>query len=581
MATNNIRFGAFLDDHVSSNLSKMRDNFDRLGKGAASASLIGNVGAKALAFGVSLAATAVSKLGGVMADAVQDAIADEESQARLGAALKANVPGWNSNTAAIEANIKTKQRLGFADDELRDSLSGLLGATHNVAEAQDIQNTAMDLARFKNISLSDASEALTKVEAGSYRILKSLGIVLKDGATQTDALAAVQAVAQGQAEAYAETNRGKLLASQVAVNEAMEDFGTSILPVVIPLMLAGADKTREWAGYITAMTGEMKKLGDASAKAGVDLTPLTYDLPKVFVTMWDDAWMHWHKGWGDATWVASEGVKASAAWSAQVVADLDRIGPPLRQVSVATIDMGERFRLGSDKAKAAMASLRDSTISTTREMIDGAFDPTITKYQLMATNSEIAAARRVIASSKSSAAEILAAKVTLASLGKDQAGYVLALAQAGETGSTAYQRGIAALEASIKTATGTTKTYLTGVLNQIREIERVGKVIPLNFVVAAQTTERAKNLAVAMRAKGGPINAGEVYQVGEQGPEWFVSDKAGEIIPNGGSAGVSLGRSGGWDGGGVPVSIPVYLDGRVITTIVDRNLYYRSKTRAG
>ena len=39
MAGNQIRFGAWLDDHVSSSLSKIRDNFDRMGKGAASASL--------------------------------------------------------------------------------------------------------------------------------------------------------------------------------------------------------------------------------------------------------------------------------------------------------------------------------------------------------------------------------------------------------------------------------------------------------------------------------------------------------------------------------------------------------------
>lgn len=34
------------------------------------------------------------------------------------------------------------------------------------------------------------------------------------------------------------------------------------------------------------------------------------------------------------------------------------------------------------------------------------------------------------------------------------------------------------------------------------------------------------------RAKGGPINSGEMYIVGEEGPELFVSDQAGDIIPN-------------------------------------------------
>lgn len=34
------------------------------------------------------------------------------------------------------------------------------------------------------------------------------------------------------------------------------------------------------------------------------------------------------------------------------------------------------------------------------------------------------------------------------------------------------------------------------------------------------------------RAKGGPINSGEAYMVGEKGPELFVSDKVGQILSN-------------------------------------------------
>lgn len=39
------------------------------------------------------------------------------------------------------------------------------------------------------------------------------------------------------------------------------------------------------------------------------------------------------------------------------------------------------------------------------------------------------------------------------------------------------------------------------------------------------------------RASGGPTNAGQAYIVGERGPELFVSDQAGRIIPNGGAGG--------------------------------------------
>ena len=40
-----------------------------------------------------------------------------------------------------------------------------------------------------------------------------------------------------------------------------------------------------------------------------------------------------------------------------------------------------------------------------------------------------------------------------------------------------------------------------------------------------------------MRAMGGPVSPGNVYGVGENGPEWFVPNRSGQIVPNGGGAG--------------------------------------------
>jgi len=129
---------------------------------------------------------------------VRSAIDDEASVQRLTSALRANVAGWDGNLDAINKNIEAGMRLGFTDDDLRESLAFLTGATHDIGKAQEIQSTAMDLARFKGIDLKSATEALVKVEAGRFRILASLGIQLKAGATQTEALAAVQAIAAGQ-----------------------------------------------------------------------------------------------------------------------------------------------------------------------------------------------------------------------------------------------------------------------------------------------------------------------------------------------------------------------------------------------
>ena len=47
-----------------------------------------------------------------------------------------------------------------------------------------------------------------------------------------------------------------------------------------------------------------------------------------------------------------------------------------------------------------------------------------------------------------------------------------------------------------------------------------------------------------MRAGGGPIAAGELYRVGENEPEWFVSDKAGQIMNQRQARNAGLGEGG-------------------------------------
>jgi hypothetical protein len=63
-------------------------------------------------------------------------------------------------------------------------------------------------------------------------MLKSLGIVLKDGATQTEALAAVQKVAMGQAAAYADTLAGKSEALSAKFDDMTEKVGGLLIPAL-------------------------------------------------------------------------------------------------------------------------------------------------------------------------------------------------------------------------------------------------------------------------------------------------------------------------------------------------------------
>lgn len=69
------------------------------------------------------------------------------------------------------------------------------------------------------------------------------------------------------------------------------------------------------------------------------------------------------------------------------------------------------------------------------------------------------------------------------------------------------------------------------------------------------------------RAGGGPVAAGEAYLVGENGPELFVSNTSGAIIPNSGTSSTASA------GGGGAVSISLVISSPV--TILDEE---RTKT---
>lgn len=192
--------------------------------------------------------------------AIEGARQEEVGINRLTAALKANASGWDGNSDAVEKTIASRQRLGFADDELRDSLTRILPVAGDVNTAFELQNVAMDLARFKNISLADASVALTRVEAGKFRALADLGIVLKDGASQTEALAAVERVAAGQAEAFASSTAGAAARVQIAFHNLQEDVGGPLNDA-----LAGFFETIENAGDFVDQVAKRLQAGRKAA----------------------------------------------------------------------------------------------------------------------------------------------------------------------------------------------------------------------------------------------------------------------------------------------------------------------------
>lgn len=84
----------------------------------------------------------------------------------------------------------------------------------------------------------------------------------------------------------------------------------------------------------------------------------------------------------------------------------------------------------------------------------------------------------------------------------------------------------------------------------------------IDFVAEILPGEVGASKGPQARATGGPVVAGGIYTVGEQGPETLLmGSRSGTIIPGGAST-------------GIPVEIPIIIDGREVARVVDEHLYF-------
>jgi hypothetical protein len=448
-----------------------------------------------------------SAVGGTvdfLKDAVQAGMEEQASIAKMTASLRANIPAWDGRTEAIEKVLKAQIDLGFSDDEQRDSLSLLVAATKDVTEAQNIQRIAMDLARFKGIDLKTATEALTKVEAGSYRILKSLGIVLKDGATQTEALAAVQKVAEGQAASYAQTTAGKLLVAQTKFGEKMDELGTILLPLV--------------ATGITKLVGGLDGLGSSFDKATSssssfeDKLTATADLVK---------WLN------PATWgynLAMDDLRekqAAAAASSELAAKkLTGMRGAVIAARASVDDLGDT----SDDTAATITRNNDKQLVSYANLASFLLGKYNTDYDKAMGIQE---ARADIHNAKTNA---------------DRVEAYAQLEALGANSKADYAKWLAALEALARGTKGKVREAYNAAIADVRKL-RDAAANPIIFNVVYQRRYTGKDLGEDGHAAAGGFHSGLTW-VGEKGPE-LVNLPAGSYVNTAAKSRGMAGRAGG------------------------------------
>ncbi len=182
------------------------------------------IGAAAIAAGAAILAFA--------ANAAMAAAEDEKATIRLNAALKARGYQMDQLGPKIEEQIKAMARLGFTDDQVRSGLevgSRFFKNQNNLLKANAV---AANIAAATGKDLSSVMMAIGKGAQGSTRGLAALGIEVEKGAKLKDILRAADEKYLGVAEEVANSTSGKFAAAQIRFNEAIEEFGYKLLPVL-------------------------------------------------------------------------------------------------------------------------------------------------------------------------------------------------------------------------------------------------------------------------------------------------------------------------------------------------------------
>ncbi len=565
MAGNTVRIRAVLDDKVSSGLDKIRARFDTLGKSKGAQSVLQGVGIGAGINAFNALGTVIGSVTDYIGESIKAASDLHESMS------KSEVVFGSASRAVEEFGTNAADSIGLSKQaaiEAAATLGNLFTGIGQTKTAAAGMSTAMvqlagDLASFNNIDPTDALEKLRSGLSGESEPLRSVGVFL------TEAKVKAKAMQMGLGDAHHELSEGqKVLARyQIILDEtgnAQGDFARTsdglanstrkvaaeqanlsakLGEEAAPLALLG---TQLQLNFVRGVTVAGDAIGQAFDRIGMSLSGLNADQIKA----------------------REEAAKTGVRFGKLADDVTSAVQEAARQpdlIANAMTGTEHRVKTSSKLIADHLQAMTDIIVSAAEEAIGQAFDPLIAKQEALANLSELAAARRTIASKKASKEEKAAARSTILSLEQTNAEYLVKLAKAGQAGSTAYKKGIAELKGEIKNASGPTKKALQDVLDKIHQIEKDGKVIPINFVLSAE----GSGLSPGHKAAGGPASG--LTWVGERGPE-LLNLPNGSYVNDHGS---SMAMAGSRGGGGMTVNFnslwpPTREQAREVARVVDQ-----------
>jgi len=292
----------------------------------------------------------------------------------------------------------------------------------------------------------------------------------------------------------------------------------------------GTDTT---TGFDTALLIPMKGTADQAGKAADDVTS---NIARSFTGLGDHA---------EALGKTFTGI-------------FDRFGPIFggvgdhaesmgRRVRPVFVDTGSAFfsmkeRMAADARRVAIivADLTTKMIADAQALITGYYDPLIAQDQLRVAQDQVAADKVALAATKAGTAQRHQAQLTLDQSQQALDQTRLNLMASGQLTGKEQKTWLSDLETRYKTATGSAKTYLGGLITKLKELQGVqGQGIKIDIRM------NGAGLSPGSKAEGGVIPPGQWSWTGELGKELIgPATYPRMVIPHSQSMALASGGSG-------------------------------------
>jgi len=238
-----------------------------------------SIGDQFTAFGKKAAlafAAAGAAIGAFAADSIKNAAADEKAQRLLALTIENTTEATAAQIKGVEKYIsKTSIAIGITDDELRPAFARLVRSTSDVEKAQKLLNLALDISSATGKPLEAVANALGKAYDGNLSSLGRLGLGIDQTTLKSKnfdlVFSTLTKTFGGFSQNEAQSTEKSFARIKIAVDEAQEQIGAALLPVVQELTsYILSDVLPAFQQFINGLTGEnslSESLTESEAKA--------------------------------------------------------------------------------------------------------------------------------------------------------------------------------------------------------------------------------------------------------------------------------------------------------------------------